>query len=339
MLTARTQLAAALMLLALATARSTSQEPTSDRLRPANGSVKYDFKNVTAARALRDGTVLLSDPPNGAVIIADFTNGSAKPLTGLPRGSLYALPGDSSLQVQLGCCWAVFDGSRPLGTLDRTTPAVAIAEQVAGADSLGHVLTTHADPSPRDSMSASLVDRATGSHKAIAMLLYQPPEGRRVPYYMWETTALALDGWVVVLRMDPYRVDWRTPSGSWVRGAPIPFGKVAVDEKEKRAFLVRTARGGKPSEASAWTWPDSVPPWVISPSLQFTPDGKVIVQRTQTADHPGLRYDLIDRTGVRERQIELPVNERIVGFGAGAVYVAVMRIDGTTAEVARHPWP
>ena len=67
-------------------------------------------------------------------------------------------------------------------------------------------------------------------------------------------------------------------------------------------------------------------------------DGTLLVFRERSRSAPGNDYDAIDRSGRRIRAIHLPRNERIVGFGAVSVYVAVRDDDGIE-RLRRHPWP
>jgi hypothetical protein len=99
------------------------------------------------------------------------------------------------------------------------------------------------------------------------------------------------------------------------------------------------ARGQTPQSPSTISnWPDAVAPWTVGWPPIASPDGKLLVLRTPTADSPETRYDVINRRGELERQVTMPANEHILGFGAKSVYVAVTSRDGTQL-VQRHPWP
>jgi hypothetical protein len=56
--------------------------------------------------------------------------------------------------------------------------------------------------------------------------------------------------------------------------------------------------------------------------LRFAYDGKLWIQRTVEAGSPTV-FDVVDRTGQRIEQIQLPPNRRLVGFGAHTVYLVV----------------
>jgi hypothetical protein len=52
------------------------------------------------------------------------------------------------------------------------------------------------------------------------------------------------------------------------------------------------------------------------------PDGRLVVERVGTDGEARSRYDVIDRRGATAGQIELPRNQRIVGFGRNTVLAA-----------------
>jgi hypothetical protein len=160
-----------------------------------------------------------------------------------------------------------------------------------------------------------------------------------------EETLPFADGWVAVVRIDPYRVDWRSPDGHWTKGAALPLRVVRMDDREKRSYVERVARStGNPVTPpdSITDWPATVPPYQSSNrSLTFllaSPDGRVLIPRLASVDSPEARYDIVNRRGGLDGQLTLPSNQRIVSFGATSVYVAVTDDDGIQ-RLRRHPWP
>src|SRR6185436_1924043 len=41
-----------------------------------------------------------------------------------------------------------------------------------------------------------------------------------------ESASLFEDGWLALVHLDPFRVDWRRPDGTCVKGAPLPIERV-----------------------------------------------------------------------------------------------------------------
>ena len=68
------------------------------------------------------------------------------------------------------------------------------------------------------------------------------------------------------------------------------------------------------------------------------PDGRLLVERVETDGKASSQYDVIDRRGAIAGQIELPANQRIVGFGRNTVYIARADDDGLK-HLSRHAWP
>jgi hypothetical protein len=97
-----------------------------------------------------------------------------------------------------------------------------------------------------------------------------------------------------------------------------------------------SGRKASPPDSSP-DWPATLPPYRSPVALLAAPDGRVVVPRLASADHPETRYDVVNRRGLLDGQLILRPNERIVGFGAATVYVAVSDDDGIQ-RLQRHPW-
>ena len=341
-----------------------AQAPTTIRLKPRNARLASEFSDLSAIRELRDGRVLLFDRKESQLLLADFASGSTTKIgrTGQGPGeyqiivALLPLGGDSTLASDFSR-WLILDGAEIVATLPPDTPAIrAVMLVPLGADRNGRVLTRRfgggwagrAQMRP-DSSVVALVDRATGRSDTVATLRIgvrraqaRPatgPDGRmtavsisRVPLNSQEEPVLFADGWLAIARLEPYRVDWRSPDGQWIRGAPLPFRPVPMSDRERDAYIAnhRWAR-------NATDWPETAPPFDMSPLLS-SPDGRLVIARLPSADNPDTRYDLIDRRGVSTGQLLLAANERILGFGAVATYVIATDDDGIQ-RLQRHPWP
>lgn len=183
----------------------------------------------------------------------------------------------------------------------------------------------------------------------------QPSRGsapRCNPVASEEQAILFRDGWVALVLTDPYRVDWRSADGQWVRGAPLPVRPVRMDEQERCATLrvgrrdPDTACTREALEAAAWpeNLPDFARPLSIAvvashtPSLYAAPDGRLLIRQHHSVTRPGTRYDVVDRRGVLTGVLALPANEAVVGFGAGHIYT-VATDDVDLQWLRRHPWP
>lgn len=282
------------------------------------------------------------------------------------------LRADSGLMIVAGeRRWIVFDGSRPVATLPPDQPALTtigtgtilsttlLRSLPIQADSLGFLLAYDGVPmviatreaSPADSLGVLRVALATGRSETIARIRQRPtssrifsgsdgPPGMRTvnpPWAVGEQALLFPDGWVAIVRLDPYRVEWREPTGRWIRGAPIPITPLPVTATERSAWLATL----RPEEArpEAQDWPRTIPP--VSHLGRFTvladAEGRLVVHRSTAASDPLRRYDVVDRTGKVIRQVTVPRNHRLVGFGRGTAYTVRIDDDGLQL-VQRHPW-
>jgi hypothetical protein len=155
------------------------------------------------------------------------------------------------------------------------------------------------------------------------------------------------DGWLAVVRINPFRVDWRSPNGQWTLGKALPIAVIRMTDKEKKASLARTAASMAANPSSTPLppqlqtpdddWPEVMPPYIYS-DMTFTPEGHVLLRRQPSADFPGVAYYAVDRRGVLAGIIEMKDNERIFGFGAKSLYIIESDADDLKF-VRRHPWP
>jgi hypothetical protein len=315
-----------------------------------------EFSELTTMRELADGRVLLFDRTEDRVVVADFRAGTIRDVARRGRGPgefealavLLPLAGDTTIAAELSRRWLMFVGDRVVATLVADNPAVqSTALAPLGADHRGHVLsrTFRRSASLTDSIPLVLVDRRSGRADSIAALrnrvrgaTMSPGQGRavriaRLPLDVQEAALLFEDGSVAVARLEPYRVDWRSPEGRWTSGAPIPVRALRMTDRERKAYADR-----HPGFRSATDWPELLPPFDTPTSLFASPEGWLLVHRLPSADEPEPRYDVIDKSGTRRTQLVLRANEHVLGFGERSVYVVETDADGLQ-RLRRHPWP
>lgn len=345
------------------------------RLKSADAQLGEEFTSVDYLRELSDGRILVADTREKRLVVADFAKGTVETLSRTGSGpgeirsigGLFGLAGDSTLLVDdANHRWLLLSGTRIVATLPPDAPATVAAHgDERGVDRLGHLLAqlnagrVAGDPSGRlDSPYVALVDRRTGKADTVgrvrAALRLQVaatygPDGRLIsakyffpPFTAFEQVTIFPDGWIAVARLDPYRIEWRSPTGQWLRGAPIPVPSVKVDDQEKRAWLARTFGGrvSPPDPSTISNWPATIPPFEAPRGsiVVAASNGALLVSRTPSARHEETLYDVFDRRGTRIGQLPLPKNERIVGFGLRTVFVVVTDSD-RIQRLQRHPWP
>jgi hypothetical protein len=146
------------------------------------------------------------------------------------------------------------------------------------------------------------------------------------------------DGRTALVWPDPYRVEWVTRSLERTKGPAVAHRSIPVTKADKEAWADRMAGGAvmvvsgdeggrsfklpKPNPDDM-EWPEYKPAFE-SRGIQAAPDGTLWVERFVEAGAPA-EYDLFDARGNRIDRVVLPPNRRLVGFGAGAVYL--IRID------------
>jgi hypothetical protein len=342
-------------LVLLCTSQAFAQAPRFTKLKPPDALLREEFTAVGSIRELPDGRILVSDPLDHRVVVANPVNGKVLPVGRIGGGpgeypfawGLTAIAGDSSVMMDwLRHRWTVFKGAAVVGSLPPQAPAVRLPENVLGADSIGHVLGRQPHEPFRfvtDSAYLQLVTRSTGRVDTIGRLLPPRPEeeGKPAPpFHLWESAAIGLDGWIAVVRLDPYRVDWRMPDGRWIFGRPIPVQPTPFNARERRAWIARHG-GRETARKELSNAPSAIPPFAnegLCP-LVISPDGKLLIERTPTADHPNARYDVINRRGELEGQIQMPPREIIQAFGPKSVYVVRRDFNDDVERIDRHPWP
>lgn len=334
------------------------RQPSVSTLKPSNGKLEVALP-LQPVDESRGGPRSTRELANGKLMIAeglrlqigDFSSGKSEIPADLPAmGDLTALSGDSSIYEVLHG-WQILVGEHAIGFLptsvtERLVKSLQL-ETIKGADAFGHLLVVGPPAPSRDSSDVILVDRVSGERRTIAALYRQPIPTRRTACRAFEYARLTTDGWVAILRANPYRVDWRNPDGTWIHGAPISTPRIEMNQKERDAYAawrtkariatVNSKVQPPPPSDSITTWPDVVCPWVEGFWPRTTPDGKLVVYRVPTSGSPATRYDVVNRGGVVERQLVMPATESILSFGAHSVYVIVT--SDSNQVIRRHPWP
>ncbi|MGH7466481.1 MAG: hypothetical protein ACRENP_00695 [Longimicrobiales bacterium] len=291
----RRTLAGAWTLLCLFVLRfASAQEPAERTLRlgPAIAQLSTEFTEILSITELADGRVLIADRREGTISVADLQSGQVTQVGRYGQGpgeytsvsAIYSLGGDSSLMANLQSRrWLVFRGAMIARTLPPSAPAILATQGlVLGADASGMLLskvspTWERPPGPTDSVALLLVTARTGAADTVGKLgptatrIEADFKGTDRPQSIQITTpVLAVDeqallfpdGWLAIARLRPYRVDWRSPEGRWIRGAPIPFREIRIDDREKQAYRNRRTAVGLRSPPDIAVWAATVPPFL-----------------------------------------------------------------------------
>jgi hypothetical protein len=352
-------------------------------LKAADATHPHEFTSVMSLRELSDGRVLATDQREQRLLVLDFRNGSAADFGRKGKGpneyvmvtQMHATVGDSSIMADImSRRWLLLDGAQIVITVPPDDPAVQATQSFAfGADARGRVLTQRFPPrrdgvtviaaGKEDSTAIVLVDRRTGRADTVAMTRRRPSryeqvtnaEGRVTfssmmptgPLVTEEQAALFQDGALAVARLDPFRVDWRSPTGQWTRGEPLPVPRIRVNARERAAFMERNEANFRPpaqpmpfptpKRPEPADFPDYVPPFPAG-AVTAGPAGTLLVRRTLSADYPDRNYFVIDRRGRLVGEFGLAPGEQVVGVGPRTIYVS-QKDEDDIVTVRRHPWP
>jgi hypothetical protein len=104
------------------------------------------------------------------------------------------------------------------------------------------------------------------------------------------------EGGVAIVRAEPYRIEWLPAADDAVIGPVAPHARARL--------------GG------------------IGPSVLLAPSGKLWVARVAGELAESATYDIFDRLGNRVERMTFEAGSRVVGFGAGRVYVVRRDADG-----------
>jgi hypothetical protein len=342
-------------------ARQAVPRPTP--LPPSDATLPAEFTLITGVRELSDGRLLVTDGSEKRLVVADWAKGTVTqmgrngsgPDEYLQPSTLLAIGGDSTIMPDApNGRWLVLNGAAIARTIGPDAAVIQSGGRLPlGADDRGSVVFTKSIPAsgnvaslmPRgDSVLLLRVARATGRPDTVAVLRMRPttitiqgpadkPTSVSVvtnPLATGELATLFSDGWIAIARLEPYRIEWIASDGTRTRGAPLPFERVRLDEREQRAFLERqSAQTGRPPRdpASLMNWPETMPPF-LQGALLRAPDGRLWIRRTATAGQPHPPYDVVDRRGVLVARIATEPGVTVVGFGRGVVYTAMTDDDG-----------
>lgn len=352
------------------------------KVKPADVTHPQEFTSVSSMRELSDGRVVVTDRGEQRLFVLDFSTGEATQFGRQGSGpeeysmlvDVHAIGADSSIMIDIeGRRWLLFDGARIVETVPPDNATImAVKVFFDGADAIGHVMKVVAPPRPegvtvtgiKDSSTVILVERSSGRADTVAKLRSRPvrierrtnAEGRVTFSSMMpasvlgseEAAVLFTDGTIGVARMEPFRVDWRSPTGTWTRGAPLPVPRLRVDGRERRAYYERNASTWKvradmppgfptPKRPSEDEFPEYFPVFP-SNSVSAGPAGTLLVRRSKSADYMTPHYFVVDRSSRLLGEIALEENEEIVGAGARTLYIA-FKDENDIQHIRRHPWP
>ncbi|MCL4864565.1 MAG: hypothetical protein KJZ47_01645, partial [Gemmatimonadales bacterium] len=169
--------------------------------------------------------------------------------------------------------------------------------------------------------------------------------GGPVPFATGDQWAVALDGRIALVAANPYRVTMISSDGTRRVGPILSVAPVRLTEEHKQAYLhklrqpvatIASTRDGQTTTSyrtmpvqEPTEWPSRLPAF-LQDAARFASDGTLWVQRTTADASAPPTYDLIGPAGTVTSRLVLPARTRLVGFGAGTIYL--VRIDADDLE-------
>jgi hypothetical protein len=338
-------------------------------LAKSNAVFAEPFSLLRGARELPDGRLLVTDWIEQRVAVLDFARGQVSDrgrVGGGPGefrlpGALFALPGDSTLLVDVGN--GRLNVLDPDGRIVRTfKPPVEAAAAPGGTDDAGRLYFTipgwlASPPLPRDSVELVVWDPATSSTRVLARIHgstrpasnYAPEP--RVPFVVFarqDAWSVSPDGQVVIVGGDDYTVSWLR-AGRILRGPANSIRPIPASAAERtayvRQFLQSSPTSGRgeggglghtPAEmlsdqevarvvrASAFA---ETLPFFRSGDTRVDSRNRVWVGRwLSTSD--ARRYDVFDAQGQLTASVRLPNGRTLLTLGRQSLYLVNVDEDG-----------
>lgn len=302
--------------------------------RPA-WTASQSFTTIVALRELRDGRVLLTDIDDRQLYLIGPTGQTIAPLGRLGSGpveytvptNLVALPGDSTLLLDRDARrFLLID---PAGRIVATTPfplaLTSAAPQLRGADPKGRLYFEARVMSEGPDGVVSLIrwDRRTGRIDSVATVQLPAPRPvalpgggtmrRIMPYTPADDWGVAPSGRVVLVRVDPYRLEWIAFDGTNGRGPIVAANRVLVTNSDKQTREPK----GPPFRLQ---YPESKPPFVAGYTV-FGPDDQTLVARYPAAGSATMQWELFDQSGKLVGTQTLASNKRVLAITRRFVYL------------------
>jgi hypothetical protein len=366
-----------LLLLGFAPPVAAQQVPVVTLSRPV-AEFAEPFSEIVSIRELSDGRVIVVDGRELTVQLADFRAGSLAPIGRQGSGPgeyqwpqrLFAVPGDTTL-LERGAAGGLlvitpegkpgplYDPNPPdAERLGRFTPRFGDARgRLYGQASPIRRFSDGRPPELMDSSAIIRLDRATGKQDTVGYLPLPRDPSRQLmrgetvmisrspqvrAFRTFDLWTAGGDGRIAIVYHEPYRVDIIGANGVRVRGQPIPYARIRVDDRLKdewrsdaakpRMAMVVTRGSAAPSMEMVKQpvrepdeWPEFLPPFT-SNAVSISPDGMIWVRRAVAAGAPP-EYDIVDGQGLLVQKVRLSRRSHVVGFGNDVVYVVRMDED------------
>jgi hypothetical protein len=336
--------------------------PSADVAAQATTRSPHEFTNIAAACPRSDGSVLVSDIGEGALLVI-APNGAVRSLG--RRGSgpgefqspggCFTLPGDTVLVLDR--VLRRFTVVAPNGTLSTLPYPPALGTgwyEPLGVDESARVVLRGQTTGGRT--PAITWDRSSGKVDTLLrvdagaqrhMSVGGATVAREVPFVPRAAAIGGLTLGVAVVHPDPFAVEWWR-DGAHGKGDPVPFTAVPVDDRDVERYIASqappantVARGSDGKMVTIpqrrWTLENfgltraDIParkPSFDPAGLFAAPSGALWIRVHRPSAERSERYEVFESTGEWGTPVTLPADRRLVGIGRGECYVVATTDDG-----------
>ncbi len=251
---------------------ATHTQPPTRTLAAPDWVINHEFRTPVAVRELPDGRVLIADRRALQIVVADRRRNTVRQVSRSGQGpgeyrtthSIFGVGGDTTILVDpIQRRWITFVGDSAIASLSRAFDSLSLLTAVARSnavvlslDVFGNALVMPLDVDrpvpyeigPADSLAVALLSRRSGRADTVTHVLMAPIRREalrnssgevsgvrtiRPPWSVQERAVLCENGWLGLVRLNPYRVEWRSPTGSWQRMAPLSYTATRATSQER----------------------------------------------------------------------------------------------------------
>ena len=335
-------------------------------------AIEEPFTKISGVQELSANLAVATDNMDAKVVLVDFARGTTKQIGSKGQGpNEYQYP-SPPIPVPGGAY--VFDtyqrrailvGRNGAITGMKTLPEGPLS-RVRASDAAGRIYFEGSDFDPNtgrfsDSLPVMRWDPATGAIDRVARVwgggrvIIQRKEGRAslareiTPFPHLDAWVALPDGRLALIRHEPFRIDFASPSGMITRGTPAVVRPIEITAREREWYRERNTPGrvgaaliggGTGPQRQGPQWEDAhfplMMPTFIGTEVVATPEGEIWIPRSFTSTDKTRRYDIYDSAGKLTGSALLDPHSRIVGFGPKSVYVARTNPDDDLVYLSKY---
>ncbi len=335
-------------------------------------AIAEPFTKISGVQELSGTLAVATDNMEAKVVLADFARGTVRQVGAKGQGpNEYRFPSPPIAAPGGAYIFdtyqrrAILIGRNGAITGMKTLPEGPLS-RVRGSDAAGDVYFEGSDFDPNTGrFSDSLpvvrwnpttdklerVARVWGGGRVIIQRQGGPASLAReiTPFPHLDAWVALPDGRLALIRQDPFRIDFVSPSGMITRGTPTTVRPIAISARERDWYRERNTPGrvgaaliggGTGPQQAGPQWEDAhfpaTMPTFIGSEVVATPEGEIWIPRSFSGADKTRRYDIYDASGKLTGSALVDPHARVVGFGPKSVYVARTNPDDDLVYLSKY---